>query len=96
MLPQHFTFLLNFLASYHTWPSAVLRLTKTANAQYVANTRCTSLSPSQRKLEDLLAKQKEVSDQLNMAEDDVAQVNDMLPMLHDSKEVSVQCVLPTV
>lgn len=53
------------------------------------------MSPSQRKLEELLSKQKEVNDQLNMAEDDVAQVNDMLPMLHDSKEVSVQHVLQT-
>lgn len=32
-------------------------------------------------------KQKEVNDQLHMAEDDIAQVNDVLPMLHDSKEV---------
>lgn len=45
------------------------------------------MSPSQRKIEDLLEKQKEVNDQLQMAEDDVAQVNDVLTMLHDSKEV---------
>lgn len=45
------------------------------------------LSLSQRRIEDLLSKQKEVNDQLQMAEDDVAQVNDMLSMLHDSKEV---------
>lgn len=42
---------------------------------------------SQRRIEELLSKQKEVNDQLNMAEDDVAQVNDVLTMLHDSKEV---------
>ncbi len=46
-----------------------------------------SVSRSQRRVEDLLSKQKEVNDQLQMAEDDVAQVNDMLSMLHDSKEV---------
>lgn len=28
-----------------------------------------------------------MNEQLQMAEDDVAQVNDMLSMLHDSKEV---------
>lgn len=46
-----------------------------------------TVSLSQRKMEDLLEKQKEVNDQLQMAEDDVAQVNDVLTMLHDSKEV---------
>lgn len=46
-----------------------------------------TVSLSQRKMEDLLEKQKEVNDQLQMAEDDVAQVNDVLAMLHDSKEV---------
>lgn len=46
-----------------------------------------TVSLSQRKMEDLLEKQKEVNDQLQIAEDDVAQVNDVLTMLHDSKEV---------
>lgn len=46
-----------------------------------------SLSHSQRRIEDLLSKHKEVNEQLHMAEDDVAQVNDVLSMLHDSKEV---------
>uniref|UniRef100_A0A3B4YWT5 Laminin A chain n=1 Tax=Stegastes partitus TaxID=144197 RepID=A0A3B4YWT5_9TELE len=45
---------------------------------------------NEKTLEDnnvnLLAKQKEVNDQLSMAEDDVAQVNDVLSMLQDSKE----------
>uniref|UniRef100_A0A671Z1U8 Laminin subunit alpha-5 n=1 Tax=Sparus aurata TaxID=8175 RepID=A0A671Z1U8_SPAAU len=39
---------------------------------------------NEKTLED--NKQKEVNDQLQMAEDDVAQVNDVLTMLHDSKE----------
>lgn len=43
--------------------------------------------PAQRRLDDLLAKQREVYDQLDMAEDDVAQVNDLLSMLQDAKEV---------
>lgn len=38
-------------------------------------------------MEDLLSKQAEVNDQLQMAEDDVTHVNDVLSMLHDSKEV---------
>jgi len=46
-----------------------------------------SLSLSQRRIEDLLSKRNEVNDQLSMAEDDVAQVNDVLSKLHDSKEV---------
>lgn len=34
-----------------------------------------------------MSKQKEVNDQLQMAEDDIAAVNDVLSMLQDSKEV---------
>uniref|UniRef100_A0A3Q1JX64 Laminin subunit alpha-5 n=1 Tax=Anabas testudineus TaxID=64144 RepID=A0A3Q1JX64_ANATE len=47
-------------------------------------------SVNEKGLEDtkvnLLSKQREVNDQLNMAEDDVAHVNDVLSMLQDSKE----------
>ncbi|KAJ3586856.1 hypothetical protein NHX12_013248, partial [Muraenolepis orangiensis] len=39
-----------------------------------------------RRVEELQANQKEVEDRLQMAEDDVAQVNDLLFMLHESKE----------
>lgn len=35
------------------------------------------------------SKQKEVVDMIQMAEDDVAQVNDMLSMLQDAKEVRI-------
>lgn len=38
-------------------------------------------------MKDLLEKQKEVEQQLQMAEDDVTQVNYLLSMLQDSKEV---------
>uniref|UniRef100_A0A7N6AUU7 Laminin subunit alpha-5 n=1 Tax=Anabas testudineus TaxID=64144 RepID=A0A7N6AUU7_ANATE len=41
-------------------------------------------SVNEKGLED--TKQREVNDQLNMAEDDVAHVNDVLSMLQDSKE----------
>ncbi|CAL8280300.1 unnamed protein product [Boreogadus saida] len=40
----------------------------------------------ERRREELQANQKEVEDLLQMAEDDVAQVNDLLSMLHESKE----------
>lgn len=42
---------------------------------------------SQRRVDELLMKQQEVTDQLQMAEDDVAQVADIVPMLQESKEV---------
>ncbi|XP_068161173.1 laminin subunit alpha-5 isoform X2 [Antennarius striatus] len=45
-----------------------------------------TLKDNQRKMDDLLMKQEEVNQQLQMAEDGVAQVNDLLSMLHDSKE----------
>uniref|UniRef100_A0A8C1MUB0 Laminin, alpha 5 n=1 Tax=Cyprinus carpio TaxID=7962 RepID=A0A8C1MUB0_CYPCA len=40
---------------------------------------------NQKRMEEL-QKQKEVENQLQMVEDDVTQVNDLLPMLQDSKE----------
>ncbi|XP_073325739.1 laminin subunit alpha-5 [Pagrus major] len=58
----------------------------TARAAEINNVNEKTLEDNKRKIEDLLKKQKEVNDQLQMAEDDVAQVNDVLTMLHDSKE----------
>ncbi|XP_070695085.1 laminin subunit alpha-5 [Pempheris klunzingeri] len=58
----------------------------TARAAEINNVNEKTLEDNKRKIEDLLSKQKEVNDQLQMAEDDVAQVNDVLSMLHDSKE----------
>ncbi|KAM8862639.1 laminin subunit alpha-5 isoform 2-T2 [Spinachia spinachia] len=58
----------------------------TAVAAEINNINEKTLEDNQRKMEDLLSKQKEVNDQLSMAEDDVAHVNDVLSMLHDSKE----------
>ncbi|XP_030280261.1 laminin subunit alpha-5 isoform X2 [Sparus aurata] len=58
----------------------------TARASELNNINEKTLEDNKRKMEDLLEKQKEVNDQLQMAEDDVAQVNDVLTMLHDSKE----------
>ncbi|CAJ1084378.1 laminin subunit alpha-5 isoform X1 [Xyrichtys novacula] len=58
----------------------------TARAAEINNANEKTLEDNKKRIEDLMSKQKEVNDQLNMAEDDVAQVNDMLSMLHDSKE----------
>lgn len=41
----------------------------------------------QRNAEDLLGKQNQLKDQLSMAVDDVAQVNNIPPMLEELKEV---------
>lgn len=41
----------------------------------------------QRRVDDLLLRQKELNQQLNMTEDSVAQLNNLLTMLYDSKEV---------
>uniref|UniRef100_A0A8C2ZNF1 Laminin subunit alpha-5 n=1 Tax=Cyclopterus lumpus TaxID=8103 RepID=A0A8C2ZNF1_CYCLU len=41
---------------------------------------------NEKTLEDNQVGWKEVNDQLSMAEDDIAQVNDVLSMMHDSKE----------
>lgn len=46
-----------------------------------------SSSPPQRRIEDLLSRQAEVSEHIQMSEDDVAQVNDLLSVLQESKEV---------
>ncbi|KAL7397953.1 hypothetical protein ABVT39_002224 [Epinephelus coioides] len=58
----------------------------TARAAEINNVNEKTLEDNQRRIEDLLVKQKEVNDQINMAEDGVAQVNYVLNMLHDSKE----------
>ncbi|XP_056241478.1 laminin subunit alpha-5 isoform X1 [Seriola aureovittata] len=58
----------------------------TARAAEINNVNEKALEDNKRRIEDMLSKMKEVNDQLNMAEDDVAQVNDVLSMLHDSKE----------
>ncbi|KAM6924368.1 laminin subunit alpha-5 [Xenentodon cancila] len=45
-----------------------------------------TLEDNNRRIDDILLKQKEVNKQLNMAEDDVAQLNNVLTVLYDSKE----------
>lgn len=47
----------------------------------------------QRKIEDLVAKQMEVNELIQMSEDDVAQVNDLLSVLQNSKEVRTNQLL---
>lgn len=46
-----------------------------------------SCSPHQRRIEDLLSRRAEVNEHIQMSEDDVAQVNDLLSVLQESKEV---------
>nr|XP_033943330.1 laminin subunit alpha-5 isoform X2 [Pseudochaenichthys georgianus] len=58
----------------------------TARAAEINNNNEKTLEDNQRRVDDLAMKQKEVEDHLQMAEDDVAHVNDVLSMLHDSKE----------
>ncbi|XP_022533328.2 laminin subunit alpha-5 isoform X2 [Astyanax mexicanus] len=58
----------------------------TALASEKNNANQKQLDENQQKVNDLKKKQKEVTDTMQMAEDDVAQVNDMLAMLQDSKE----------
>ncbi|KAF7657013.1 hypothetical protein LDENG_00033110, partial [Lucifuga dentata] len=58
----------------------------TARAAEINNVNKKALEDQKTRIKDLQDKQKEVNDQLQMAEDDVAQVNDLLSMLHDSKE----------
>ncbi|XP_053279907.1 laminin subunit alpha-5 [Pleuronectes platessa] len=58
----------------------------TARATEVNNANEKTLEDNQRKMDDLLSQQKEVTVQLDMAEEDVAQVNDLLSTLQDSKE----------
>ncbi|KAG9332520.1 hypothetical protein JZ751_014618 [Albula glossodonta] len=58
----------------------------TARAADTNNVNMKRLEESQQKVQDLKKKQKEVEDELQMAEDAVAQVNDLLDMLQNSKE----------
>ncbi|XP_052396695.1 laminin subunit alpha-5-like [Carassius gibelio] len=58
----------------------------TANATEANNINQKLLEELQNLVNNLLKKQEEVENQLQMAEDDVAQVNDLLSMLQDSKE----------
>ncbi|KAA8582349.1 hypothetical protein FQN60_009089 [Etheostoma spectabile] len=58
----------------------------TARAAEINNGNEKTLEDNQRRIGELLLKQKEVTEQLHMAEDDIAQVNHVVPMLHDSKE----------
>ncbi|KAJ8408959.1 hypothetical protein AAFF_G00239800 [Aldrovandia affinis] len=58
----------------------------TARAADTNNINMKRLEESQQKVEDLQKKHREVVDQLRMAEDDVAQVNEQLSILQDSKE----------
>ncbi|XP_077410264.1 laminin subunit alpha-5 isoform X1 [Vanacampus margaritifer] len=61
-------------------------INKTAQAAEVNNNNEKTLEDSKRKVDELTSKRKEVDEQLHMAEDHVAQVNELLSMLHDSKE----------
>ncbi|XP_043080700.1 laminin subunit alpha-5 isoform X1 [Puntigrus tetrazona] len=58
----------------------------TANATEANNINEKRMEQLQNTVNNLLKKQKEVENQLQMAEDDVTQVNDLLSMLQDSKE----------
>ncbi|XP_022051460.2 laminin subunit alpha-5 isoform X1 [Acanthochromis polyacanthus] len=58
----------------------------TARAAEINNANEKMLESNNRRIQELVAKQKEVNNQLSMAEDDVAQVNDASSMLQDSKE----------
>lgn len=58
----------------------------TAQAAEINNVNEKNLEENNRRVQELQSKHKEVLDQLGMAEDDVAQVNDVLSMLQDSKE----------
>ncbi|XP_057219104.1 laminin subunit alpha-5 isoform X1 [Triplophysa rosa] len=58
----------------------------TAHTVEANNINQKHLDELQKIMNDLLEKQKEVEQQLQMAEDDVTQVNDLLSMLQDSKE----------
>ncbi|XP_026188237.1 laminin subunit alpha-5 isoform X2 [Mastacembelus armatus] len=58
----------------------------TARAAEINNVNQKTLEDNKRKIEDLLSKNKDVNDQLNMAEDDVAKVNNVVQMLQNSKE----------
>ncbi|XP_066526408.1 laminin subunit alpha-5 isoform X2 [Hoplias malabaricus] len=59
---------------------------KTALAVEANNVNQKRLEENQEKVNELRNKQKEVEDTMQMAEEDVAQVNDMLSMLQDAKE----------
>lgn len=50
-----------------------------------------SCSPPQRSIEDLLSRQAEVNERIQMSEDDVAQVNDLLSVVQESKEARTSC-----
>uniref|UniRef100_A0A7N8X6G1 Laminin subunit alpha-5 n=1 Tax=Mastacembelus armatus TaxID=205130 RepID=A0A7N8X6G1_9TELE len=56
----------------------------TARAAEINNVNQKTLEDN--KVKDLLSKNKDVNDQLNMAEDDVAKVNNVVQMLQNSKE----------
>ncbi|XP_016088609.1 laminin subunit alpha-5-like [Sinocyclocheilus grahami] len=58
----------------------------TANAVEANNIHEKRMEELQNTVNNLLKKQKEVENQLQMADDDVTQVNDLLSMLQDSKE----------
>ncbi|XP_051914619.1 laminin subunit alpha-5 isoform X3 [Hippocampus zosterae] len=61
-------------------------INKTAQATEVNNSNQKMLQDSKRKVDELTSKRKEADEQLHMAEDHVAQVNELLSMLHDSTE----------
>ncbi|XP_034027667.1 laminin subunit alpha-5 [Thalassophryne amazonica] len=58
----------------------------TARAVEMNNMNEKALEDHKTQRDELLDKQQDVSKQLQMAEDNVAQVNDLLSMLHESKE----------
>ncbi|XP_035512224.1 laminin subunit alpha-5 [Morone saxatilis] len=58
----------------------------TARATEINNGNEKTLEDNKRRVEDLLSKQKEVNDMLQMAEDDITQVNEVVPILQDARE----------
>ncbi|XP_066558405.1 laminin subunit alpha-5 isoform X2 [Amia ocellicauda] len=59
---------------------------KTARAEELNNLNQNHLDQHQQKVEELLQKQEDIQQLLEMAEESVAQVNDLLDMLQNSKE----------
>ncbi|XP_029690196.1 laminin subunit alpha-5 isoform X2 [Takifugu rubripes] len=61
-------------------------INNTARAEEVNDANEKNLEDHQRRIEDLLSRQAEVNEHIQMSEDDVAQVNDLLSVLQESKE----------
>ncbi|KAK7884079.1 hypothetical protein WMY93_027202 [Mugilogobius chulae] len=58
----------------------------TARAEDINTNNEKAIEDQKRRVDDLVSQEQEVNNQLQMAEDDIATVNDLLSMLQDSKE----------